>query len=213
MSWFKIQIIRHAITTLRKDFAQRGEPWAEQVSALLKKNRDHQMPWLSDNPQPDLHAQLQQATQAAQVATQKVQELTQVLQTKEIEHKYKAQIAQMEIDAKTKLQIVLQQMKDATSLRTAEITATKEQEASNLEAQQESIALGQQLDHDAAQSAMDRAHEALMAQGDHQAAMGQSDQDHQEALAQGQQAADLAPQPDPNQPVDSGSSGADTIGQ
>jgi hypothetical protein len=188
-------------------FQYRGEPWAEQVAALLRKQRDHTMPWLADQQTQATAQQLQQAQQMAEQAGQKVQELQKVIDAKQVEQAGKVQIAQLESDAKAKLAIVLQTMKDATAIRTATITAAKEREAAEAEALQESIALGQQHGFDAAQAAMDRAHEALMGSADHQAtlqqadqsqqhALEQGDQGHQQALEQQQQAAALAP-PEP----------------
>lgn len=177
----------------------KAEPWSEEVGAILERDRAHTRPWLAPSQTDD--AARAMAENAA--LKQQLQQASQLIQTKQIEQQGKFATAKMQAEMDAKLKLALQIMKDATTIRAATITATKEAESAQAEAQQEALALGQQNAFDAAQAAMDRAHEALMAAGDHQATMQQGDQAHGQALQQAdqghQQALEqIAAQPQPS---------------
>src|SRR6185436_5003714 len=73
-------------------------PGKEALKKILTKNRDHQFPWLSDNP--DTSAQdLAQANEKIQMLTQQMQQM------QELADKNKAMIVGKQIDAQTKKDI------------------------------------------------------------------------------------------------------------
>jgi hypothetical protein len=187
-------------------FRYRGEKWAEQVADLLQKNRDHVAPWLSSTPQQQPSAQqLQQLQAENQQLKAQMQQFAMEKAGKVIEQQGKAAIVQTQENAET------QRAREAneTKIAVAELSAKVERLSLFLD---ERARLGSQA-HEVASSAADAAMEQQASAQEHQQAMAQqqagamqgaaaSEQEH----AQGMEAAQ-------NQPVDSGSGGADNSGQ
>ena len=174
-------------------------PGMKAVAEILKKNRDHQMPWLSDQGTQNLQADNQRLQQQLQQVTQAAQQMKQQLDTDAVKYEWqhKTEVATTDLKAQTTVQI--QQMKDATQIEVARINAAKEGMIAEREAAEERLATGLQIAEDAAsqaldhghtanQAALDRQHELAKTGLEHGAAIAQSAQDHGEALAQGEQA-------------------------
>lgn len=177
-------------------FEYRGEPWATKVGAILRKVREHNMPWLTqDNQQPT-------AQQAAQLLAEN-QQLKGMLGQAALEKQGKV------IEQQGKLAIVQEQEKHEdyragmdreVKLAVAELSAKVDRLALFYE---ERARLGTQQNdnqqaaadraHDVAQSAVD--HDHAMQQGAQQAdiAAAQSAQDHGQALTENAQQAALQP--------------------
>lgn len=162
-------------------FAYRGESWSEQVSDLLKRNRDHVMPWLSADPQAVDPMRLQ--AENAQLK-QQLEGAVKALQTKQVETQGKKDIAIVqELSSLEKAR-----MDNETKITVAELAAlAKELQDTRALFMEERARIGTQQ-HDSQMAGADRAHEALMAGGDHQSQMAQADQAHGQALEQGSQA-------------------------
>ena len=133
-----------------------------------------------------------------------MQELKQQVDGKQLEMQSKERIA----DADRKQRAHDAEQDRALKLAMAHIAASKDADTSARESLEETIALGQQLAHEAGMAAADAGHEAAMSQMEHQqsleagaqATAGQAalaDQGQSHALEQGQQAADLTPPPEP----------------
>lgn len=169
-----------------------------------------------DGAPPDpkqLLLQLSKMKQQLHKAEEIMQQAGQELQSKQAELDSKEKIAAETLAANHTLQIKLQEMKNATTIAVAHITANAKGAAIDAHADEEAIALGVELeqqqqarDHELAMAAAGagaqadeaeagRAHASAEAQAgrDHAAQMG--DQSHQQTLEQQQQAADLAPAP------------------
>lgn len=142
-------------------------------------------PQLRDNPQTDpvaLQGQVAQMQQVMQAMQQKLGEQQKIIET----HTIKAQADVRMTDMQGKVDVFLQQMKDATQIAVAHIQAAAKGQASAHEAQAEAIALGRQHAFDAGEAARDRAHELGMAAHQQQAA---ADAASQQQAAQAQDAA------------------------
>lgn len=161
-------------------------PGAKAVASILKKNRDHAMPWLADGP-PDAASQLAAMKAQMQKMGEAMQQMQQVIQTKQIENQGKLQVQALKSGADAQQAAADRE----TKLAVAELGAKTERDQMFLE---ERARLGVQ-GHEAGIAALDRAHETGMAAMDHSHDTQQADQGHQQALEQGQQAADLAPEP------------------
>lgn len=110
-------------------------------------------------PDPKI-AQLQQQVQ--QVTEQlKIEELQRVTE----QAKYAGQLAieQLKQRATTARELALKRMEMAGKIETARITAAKQSADLTAEALEERIALGAELDHEAREAMLDRAHERAMA--------------------------------------------------
>ena len=149
---------------------------------------------------PQIQAQMAQMKGQLQQAEQILAQAKQELESKHAEVQAKLQIAQLQRDQA----IQLQQMKDATSIEVARITAAKEVANEAREDQEEAIALLQSQLHEAQESALDRQHEQELASRAQAHAVGmagvgaqtasdQSTQEHEQGLEQ--QAAAAANQP------------------
>lgn len=150
---------------------------APPVQALLadKQSGEQSVP-------PIYKAQIDQLKQQLDDAHKVLQKFAEEAQGKQADIDAKIKIEQMVKDK----EIELQRMKDATSIRVAEIAASAKGGGQAADAAQvETIALHTELAHDAAQAAMDRAHDSAMSAQEH---------------AQGQEAAATmaAAQPAPN---------------
>jgi hypothetical protein len=172
-------------------------PGSKKLAELLQKNRDHQMPWLADNPQAAM-MDPQRLASENQVLKQQLGQAMQAIQSKQIEKQAelqgKFQIAGMQESAET------QRAREAneTKLAVAALTSKVETLQTMLSIfADERARLGTQ-GHDAGIAALDRAHEVAMAGLDHGAALTQADQQHHSAMAQGQQQADLQPPSGPD---------------
>lgn len=175
-------------------------PLGDQIAEIIspkKKDGDTQQ-------QLQQMQQQQQQTQVVMDAqTKQIEGLTQQIQTEQV---------------KADLQLRLQAMKDATSIKVAWLNVRAKGILVNMEADEEAIALGLEQQHEAGQNEQDRQHEAALsamehqqqleagqqqgaqqsqlADQGHQQALEQGAQGHEQQLEQGAQAAALAPQPE-----------------
>lgn len=197
-------------------FKFRDFPGSKEIAELLKKMRAQQFPFLEekDGEQPDaqqLQATVQQLQQQLQQMQQQLQQAGQIIQTEGVKQHAQVEIAQAkaqadlqakDLEQRTKLEI--ERMNNATQIAVARIKAMASGAEAQLELQEEQIALGQTMAHEAGMAAVERAHEAAMAQQGHQLALEQgqqqaemgavaADQAHAQTLAAQQQQADLQP--------------------
>jgi hypothetical protein len=158
-------------------------PGKDALEKILRKNRDHNFPWLSETPDT--------STQALAQAQQQIQMLTQQLQQLQADaDKNRATLAGKQIDAQTKVHTTQIQeqaenqraaMDREVKLAVAELGAKVDRMALFLE---ERSRLGAQQ------------HEAAMSAQEHAQALEASETDHSEELnAAAQQAALTPPEP------------------
>lgn len=167
-----------------------------------------------ENDPQQMQAQMAQAQQHLEMMSKQLEALTETVKTDQV--KQQGLLALQ--DKKADLEILLQQMKDATSIRLAEIAAEAKglQIGMQHEADHEKQALGHAVEmseaenarqHEAAMGAMsgdqaleqgDQQHAQALEQGQqgHQQALEQGAMGHEQALEQGAQQAALAPQPE-----------------
>lgn len=193
-------------------FKFRDTPGGQEISALLKKMRDHTMPWLSDDPnvQQGSLPQLQQENAALK---QQLQEASQIIQTDQI--KQQAQMAIAAGKDQTTLEVHRQdnEAKMAVALLGAKVETLQNamnvfmEERARLGSQAHDVGLAGQ-DHAHTMQQADQAHQQAlqagaqdtMAQGGlaeqgHAQTLEQGAQQHGQALEANQQQADLAPPP------------------
>lgn len=156
-------------------FNYRDFPGARGIAKLLKKMRDHQMPWLSDEG-PDPAAELSAAKSQIEKMTQQLHQASDMLKTDFAKTHATVDIKKFEIASKERLAITLQAMKDATMVEVARITAAKEAANAALEAHEEAIALGSTQAFDERQADILRRHEAALVEQEHRNTMEQADQ-------------------------------------
>lgn len=154
----------------------------QQIAKILKKALP---PQFQDHPEgePDVQQLQQQIAQMGQIMEHLTGELkakTQALETDAVKQQGQVEMKRIEAD----LQITLQRMKDATSIRVKEIDAEMKGLISGHAAAHEAQALHLEQQHEHIQNTLDR---------EAQFALGEQGQQH--ALEQGEQAAALAPEP------------------
>jgi hypothetical protein len=134
-------------------------PGAREMSDLLAKIRDKQMPGLTadeNQPSPEqLQAQIQQMQQGMQLTQAQLQAAMQEIKTEQAKQQALIMKAQIEADKDLKLQA----MKDAALIAAAKIKAGMQQD----EARDEAIALASEQGADAAAQAAEHDHERGMA--------------------------------------------------
>ncbi len=172
-------------------------PGKESLEKILRKNRDHQFPWLSDSPDAQMPQQLQQAQQQVQMLTKQMQQMQADAD------KNRATLAGKQIDAQTKLQTTAMQERAESEraaadrevkLAVAELGAKVDRMVLFMEERER---LGVQA-HEREQAALDRGHESGMAAQTHAQNLEASDVDHSEELnAAAQQSALTPPEPEP----------------
>lgn len=149
---------------------------------------------------PEVQQQLAAKDAQIQHAEAAMQELHQQVEGKQAEIASKEKIAQMEMDSKERVAAADR----AARVEIARISAAKQSADLLAEQQEERLALGTELAHEAATAAADAGHESLLSAQEHQqdleaAAHGVAgqvalaDQGQQHTLEAGQQAAALAP--------------------
>jgi hypothetical protein len=170
-----------------KDLGPIGDQIADRLHAMLPphvqaleqaKQQGQANPEQLAQENAQLKAQLAQAQQMLQQAMGEAQS---GIEKAKIAAQASLQIEQMKAQAQAQLQIQLQQMKDATSIRVAEIQAGVKLEDGATSAQTEELALAVEV----SENEKDREHELMMAGVQQQAALEQ-------AAVQGQQAERMA---------------------
>jgi hypothetical protein len=143
-------------------------------------------PLQDEDAQNDPKVQLEQAKAMMAQMQQQMQELepermkAQVqIQSAQAKAQADAQIAQL----KTQADMEIARMDNATKIRIAEINATKEAVSDATRSQEERLALGIELTHDAVEAEKDRAHERAGRQYDAAMAAAGAAQDGREAAA------------------------------
>lgn len=195
-------------------FEYRNEKWSDKVAAILKRNRDHTMPWLSD--QPTQQANVQQLQAELQQAQQMIQHLVQERQGKVVEQQGKLQVEQVAQQAET----YRDQMKNELKLAVATLQGKFEtmqnamslffEERARLGTQQHEVGMAAAdahatLQQQQAQAAADLQQQQVGAVGD----AAQAGLDHANALQQAthQAATQAALQPPQYQPGGGGTPG------
>lgn len=182
-------------------FRYRDFPGSRQIAETLKKQRDHAMPWLADNPQ---NAQMDPQRLAAENAQlkQHLQEAGQMIQTKTIEQQGKVEIVKIQESAESQRS----HETNETKMAVAELSGKFQTLADSMKLFiEESRLIGARIHesrmaaedraHGVATAALDHAHTISEAQHAHRQELAQGQQEHQQALEQAAQAADLAPKP------------------
>lgn len=179
-------------------------PFHEELADLLKRDRDHRMPWLKDPNDTQVDTQSLQAEN--QALKQQLQIAMQQLQTK-----------LGEIQAKGDIDLKKTGMQEAAETDRADKDREAKLAVAVLQAKYDTLQNGMQLlqaeiarigsqQHDVGMAQADRTHEMLMGSAGHDSATQQADQAHQQATAQAeqgnahaqqqaQQQAELAPPP------------------
>ena len=172
---------------------QLSMPNAHKMAEIARKALPPELQQAEDGQQQQLPPQVQAQMQQMQ---QQLQQAQQFIQTKQVEQQGAIQQTQIKAQAdlqKAQLQFehekVLQQMKDATTIRAAYITAAKEAGMAQTEDAEERLATGIQVQHEATQNAFDRQHDVNLAAQQHQQGLQAAAQGHQQALEQGSQSA------------------------
>lgn len=219
LTWFGDLFFKNQDGPGHMQMAERAKVMLDpKIQALLAQQDGEQIPPAAMAKIADLQGRIQHAEAA-------MKELNTALETKQVENAAKVEIEKMkgiigkqQAEIEAQRDVELQRMKDATTIRVAEINAmTKgvlidhEHEADALarsEQQAHEVALADiERQHAQAQADSDRAHQAAMGEQGHSQALEQGQQSHENALEQGeqsqagaleqqQQAADLAPEPE-----------------
>lgn len=168
-------------------FNYRDFPGARGIAKLLKKMRDHQMPWLAEDG-PDPAAELAAAKAQIEKMTQQLHQAADMLKTDFAKTHATIEIKKFEIASKERLALALQAMKDAATVEAARITAAKEAANAALEAHEEAIALGSSQAFEERQGEITRQHEATLAELEHTHTMQEADQATMLAMGQAEQA-------------------------
>lgn len=153
-------------------------------------------------PRPPLPPEAQQAIAENQHLKQQLAQAADMIKTDAV----KAQAAIDLANRKFQHDVMLQRMKDATSIAVAKINLLAKGIAADNEATNEAAALAQEQAHELVTQHESQAHEMALSAAEAQHAKEQADVQHQQALEQGdqgqahaleqnQQAADLAPEP------------------
>lgn len=164
-------------------FKFRDFPGAKAISKILEKMRDHQFPWLADQPQQDAAAQLAKAQSDLAQLTQAATEMKKDLDTERVKQDGQVAIAKLKFD----LELEIVKVQNAAKIEIARITAAKQSADLEREAEEEAIALGREHAHEV--STIDQEHQNALAQADqaNQHAIQQGDLGHQQAVIQNEQ--------------------------
>ncbi len=185
MTWFGDVYLGSSDLPGRKALAERAKVMlAPPIAAMLaQKESGEDIPPAAQAKMAAMEEQIKKAEAA-------IQELSQIAEGKQLEAQTKKEIEEMKarltVD-KAKVEadrdIELQRMKDATSLRVAEINAETKGVVTTHEAAHEAAALGLEQAHEAEQAELDRQHERTMAAANmaHQVAAGEGEADRTEA--------------------------------
>lgn len=206
MTWFGDLYFKNQDGPGHDEMAERAKVMlAPPIQQLLAQKEQSQ-----GNVPASVSSVIAQLEQRLQRAEQIMQGAEQELKSKQLEQQTK--LEQTRIDGITSLH--LQQMKDATAIRVAELNALTKGVVSADAAQVQAIALAHEADqnriqrsheqelaavqqqNENARTVAGQAHEAAMGDQAHQQALEQGAAGHAQAMEQQQQAADLAPEPD-----------------
>ena len=160
-------------------------PGAQEIADRLKKMLPPQLQDEGDgDPETKLmqtQQQLAQMSQQHQLLTQKLQEATQIIQTKQVEQQAKLQVAQMQEESRQ----AIVKMQEATKLAVAQINASKDANQSFAENEITKYQIMHDAAHDVALQQHQQEHEQQLAQqAAQQAQQSQaSDQGHEMVMA------------------------------
>lgn len=146
---------------------------------------------------PPVQAHISQLTQQLQQAQQLLQHANQVIQTDQVKMEGDLKKTKMTVDK----DILIHQMDNAAKIEAARISASKQAADPGAESQEELLATGLQMQHEAAMANLEHQHsleenqqqaalDARASAQDHSQALAQGDQQHAQAIAQGQQGID-----------------------
>tara|TARA_B100000949_G_scaffold227216_1_gene233361 strand:- start:448 stop:3012 length:2565 start_codon:yes stop_codon:yes gene_type:complete len=117
-------------------FRYRDFPGSQEISELLKKERQHMMPWLDEEQGDNLMAmtaQIQQLQQQGQQLQEELAKASDFIKTDQAKWSAEAAMARGKAD----LEVHLQSMKDATTLQVEELRAMTKGLVTNEKGQQE----------------------------------------------------------------------------
>ena len=127
-------------------FKYRDFPGSEEIAELLKKERQHMMPWLDENPESSveaLNAQLQQMGQQTQQLQEELAKANEFIQKDQAKYAAQAAIAR----GKAEVDVHLQGMRDATEIQVERIRAMTKAAVTETKGVQEQIELGSKQQH------------------------------------------------------------------
>ena len=156
-------------------FRYRDFPGSEEIAELLKKERQHMMPWLDQEDGENteaMAAQIQQLTEQGQQMQDELAKANEAIETEQVKWAAQAQIAQGKAD----LQLHLQSAKDATTIAVEELRSLTKTSVQDGKGQQEMSELILKQRH-----ARDMA-AAHIASGDHIQSMKESHDREMEGL-------------------------------
>jgi hypothetical protein len=180
-------------------FKFRDFPGSNEIAELLKKLRQKTFPGLDagDENSPEAAQAKAEALQSEnQQLKQALQQAGKMIETEQVKHQAAITMAQIKAEtdrAKTQTDENIARQNNATKLAIARITAAKESMDAIREDQEESIALSQNLAHEAQEASEDRAHEVGMAgmQAHHAQEQAQMAAQQDAEMQAGDQAHDL----------------------
>ena len=117
-------------------FRYRDFPGSQEIAELLKKERQHMMPWLDQedgNNIDAMTAQIQQLTEQGQQVQEELAKATEYIKTEQAKWAAQAAIAQGKAD----VQLHIQSMRDATSIAVEELRALTKSAVQDEKGQQE----------------------------------------------------------------------------
>jgi len=158
-------------------------PGKDALEKVLRKQRDHQFPWLSDAPDAQMPQQLAQAQQQIQMLTQQLQQASELAD----KNRTTLEVTRMKEMAESDRAAKDREVK----LAVAELGAKVDRMALFLE---ERARVGSQQ-HEASMAAMEHANTLQQNDQMHGQALAQSDQEHNESLDAAAQQQAMAPPP------------------
>lgn len=211
LTWFGDLFFKNQDGPGHMQMAERAKVMLDpKIQALIAQKDGQEIPPAAMAKIAALQGQVQHAEQA-------MQELNKALETKQVENaakveieKMKAIVGRQQTELETRRDVELQRMKNATTIRVAEINALTKGVVLDHEHESDALARSEDMAHEATMEHQRRDHEremadsaqahaaAMGAQG-HEQALAQGDQQQAGALEQQQQAADLAPEPEAGQ--------------
>jgi hypothetical protein len=169
-------------------------PGAKAIENLLRKNREHTMPWLSDDPQVQAGAQVPMMQEAIQKMQEKIAEQDAIIKGKQVEGQTKLQETQMELASKKELALI--QLSGQIAQTGAKIDA--ENTRTFVDAAENKIGKLLDLHMDGIKQLLDKSHEAATQAADHQHEAGMQARDHAHDHATIAHEAAVAPEPTNN---------------
>ena len=172
------------------------EEMSDRMKAMLNPKVLEQMAAKSKglNIPPEVMAQMQQLQQKVQEQDQVIKAAQDVIKTDQVKHQAQVQLQQ----DKLAHEVHIHEIDNSAKIEVARIQASKQAADPGAESQEELLATGLEMQHEAAMSDLEHGqaleeqaaqaqHDAALSAQEHGQAVQQADQEHQQALQQGQQ--------------------------